>query len=63
MIKEIVKTTDGGEVTLLRPENQADVDELAKQAMAGEVDDAESMGDRGEDAEQDLIDAGILADE
>lgn len=64
MIKEIVKTEDRREVTLLRPETKADVEEIERQRKAGELDASESMGDRDDDDEQDLIDAGILlADE
>lgn len=60
MIKEIVKTTDGREITLLRPETPQDVAELAKMQADGELDDSESLGDQGDEAEQDLVDAGIL---
>lgn len=60
MIKEIVKTTDGREVTLLRPETPQDVAELARMQADGELDDSESLGDQGDEAEKDLVDAGIL---
>ncbi|KPL08934.1 hypothetical protein AMJ85_07465 [candidate division BRC1 bacterium SM23_51] len=61
MIIEIVKDANGRETKLYRPENAQDVAELERMAKAGELDDSESMGDRDDDTEQDLVDAGILA--
>lgn len=63
MIREIVKDIDGNDVILLRPESAADVDEINRLVKQGKVDPGESMGDRDDSDEQDLIDAGILPDE
>lgn len=61
MIREIVKTVDGQEVELLRPETKADVVELLEREKKGEVVTGESMGDNRDDwTEQDLIDAGVV---
>ena len=59
MIREIVTATDGAQVELWRPENDADVREMQRMAKAGELDDSE-MTDISDDDEQDMIDAGLL---
>ena len=45
MIREKERCTNGKVVTILIPENEADLEEIRLGAEAGKIDDRESFGD------------------
>jgi hypothetical protein len=60
MIRELVTAEDGTTVEFLRPETQADIDELREASRKKNVHTGTSLADMSDETEQELIDAGWI---
>lgn len=64
MIREKTETTSGKPLEFVRPENEADTQEITKAARAGNIAVGVSFGDMQDDVDDaDLVEAGVLPED